>query len=121
MGDTHRDIGGAFGVNGYPTVKYYSAKRGTTKEQAVEYEGGPNPQELADWSTGSTRWLTPLNKKLCRSPPLPFSRLRRCSGGSGEIALCAIPTVYMNGTLIETGLRELRFLALAVLSSLRPT
>ena len=47
--DTHRDIGGAFGVNGYPTVKYYSAKRGTSKDQAVEYEGGPNPEELANW------------------------------------------------------------------------
>lgn len=47
--DTYRDIGGAFGVNGYPTVKYYSAKRGTTKDNAVEYEGGPNAEELEKW------------------------------------------------------------------------
>ena len=47
--DTYRDIGGAFGVNGYPTVKYYSAKRGTTKDHAVEYEGGPNAEELEKW------------------------------------------------------------------------
>ena len=44
--DTYRDIGNAFGVNGYPTIKYYSARRGTTKDSAVEYEGGPNVDEF---------------------------------------------------------------------------
>ena len=28
------------------TIKYYSAKRGTTKDHSIEYEGGPNFEEF---------------------------------------------------------------------------
>lgn len=48
--DAHRELGGRFGVRGYPTIKFF--KRGSTTPS--DYESGRDLQAFVDYLTRET-------------------------------------------------------------------
>ena len=46
--DKHRELGTRFGVQGFPTLKFFPAKAGTPEEVVVDYNGGRDLKDLVE-------------------------------------------------------------------------
>lgn len=63
--DKHRSLGERFGVEGFPTIKYFPAgAEGTLEEQAEDYPGGRNPADFMDFLNEKSGALRKLDGTL---------------------------------------------------------
>ncbi|KAF2734135.1 disulfide isomeras-like protein [Polyplosphaeria fusca] len=58
--DAHKDLGKRFGVQGFPTLKWFDGK----SDKPVEYEGGRDIESLMKWVTDKTSLRPKVKAKL---------------------------------------------------------
>lgn len=74
--DKHKDLGSKFGIQGFPTMKWFP--KGSTK--AEEYNGGREAQDILDFVKQKTGIQAKLKAKLSHVTVLDDSNFKKVTG-----------------------------------------